>query len=147
MANDNMQEILNRVLEGLKIGETGRQLHAIQELEILNFNSEAIVLRLEILALGENAEVRAAALKALNLKTSQRVSAGLSMTPKSIRQAVLEEIDEWQKDGLIEAHRAEVIRQRYDFDIRPGIPSKAAPAIPPAAAPIREIPAPWSTWR
>ena len=142
MTNENMQATLNRVLEGLKIGETGRQLHAIQELEILNFNSEAIVLRLEILALGENAEVRAAALNALNLKTSQRVSAGISMAPKNIRQAVLQEIDEWQKDGLIEAHRAEVLRQRYDFDVRPGIPSKAAPAIPPAAAPIREIPAP-----
>ncbi len=142
MANDNMQATLNQVLEGLKNGEAGRQLDAIHELEILNFNSEAIVLRLEILALGENAEVRAAALRALNLKTSQRVSAGISMTPKNIRQAVLQEINEWQKDGLIEAHRAEVIRQRYDFDVRSGIPSKTAPAIQPAAAPIQEIPAP-----
>ena len=92
MSDDNTQETLDRVLKNLKSGEAERQLDAIRELEMVNFTSKSVILQLEKLALGENAEVRAAALNALNLKTSQFVSSKLSTAAKRFRQAILDEI-------------------------------------------------------
>lgn len=144
MSDDNTQETLDRVLKNLKSGEVERQLDAMRELEMVNFTSKSVILQLEKLALGENAEVRAAALNALNLKTSQLVSSRLSNTPKNVRQAILDEIHVWQENGLIEPHRAEVIRRHYDFDIQPGIPSKGAPiqSTPVISQSIQAPPAP-----
>ena len=66
-------------------------------------------------------DVREAAIRALSLKTSQFVSSKLSHLNRSSRAIILREIETWQKNGLLDAHRAAVIKRRYDFDIKPGI--------------------------
>ena len=148
MANGNIQESLNRLLDNLKSGDPVRQLETIRELSTVNFSSEAVVFQLERLVLGENAEVRAAALRALDLATSQYVASKRSTLARSVRQEILKEIDAWQKDELIEPHRAETLRRRYDFDMKPGvsrapqIASLEATTPPPAAASLPQPPAP-----
>lgn len=140
MSEDLIQETLNDLLQNLKSGDAARQGDAIRQLSALNFTSEAIVLQLEKLALGENAEIRAAALKALRLKTSRFVMSKRSNMTKSDRQRFLSEIAKWETDGLVEPHRAEILRRRYDFDLRPEEPApiettaaEPSPSAPPAA--------------
>lgn len=133
MVNPNAQEILNRILEGLKSGDGGLQLSAMRELHTLNFSSEAVVIQLEKLALGADEGIRQAALDALRLVSSQFIARNLSTRPGKDREMILHEIDEWQADGLIEEHRAEILRRHYDFDLRPGLPVQE-PAGPPVEA-------------
>jgi len=118
MAINDVQEILDRLLEELKSDHSERCLHAIQELSELNYSSEAIVLRLEHLALKGEATVQKAALAALSFKTSQHVASRLSPHTRFYRNLILKEIDEWQEDELVDPRQAEVLRRHYDFDIK-----------------------------
>ncbi|HEX5837640.1 MAG TPA: hypothetical protein VFY26_07400, partial [Anaerolineales bacterium] len=58
------------------------------------------------------------------------------------RAIVLRQIEQWEQDGLIETERAEVIRSRYNFDVKPA-PSgpSPAPVIETTDAPPPPIPA------
>ena len=124
MANNNVQAALDRILEELTSGNVEREIAAIHELETINFSSEAIVLQLEKLVLRKSAVVRHAALRALRFQTSQFVSSKRSPLNPSSRAIILREIETWQENGLLEEHRADVLKRRYDFDIEPGIPVK-----------------------
>jgi hypothetical protein len=132
MADENAQDVLNRILADLKSGDEARELAAIDALERVNFNSEAVLAQLERLALGGNETVRNAALRALSLKTSQFVASKRSPLNKSGRAMILYQIGIWLDNGLIEEHRAEVIQRRYDFDSKPGIPVRKAEVPPPS---------------
>lgn len=118
MANNDVQETLDRLLEELKSDHSERCLHAIQELSEFNYSSEAIVLQLERLALKGEAAVQKAALAALSFKTSQYVASRLSPHSKFYRNLILKEIDKWLEDELVDPHQAEVLRRHYDFDIK-----------------------------
>jgi len=58
MSNKNVQATLDRLLGELKSGIKERELAAIQELETVNFSSEAIVLQLEKLVLKKTGDIR-----------------------------------------------------------------------------------------
>lgn len=137
------KETLDRILDDLRSSDVTNCLAASRELGMINFSSEAIVLQLEKLALQDNLSVREAALRALDLRTSQFVSTKLSSLTKPFRQIMLSEINVWQEDGLIEQHRAEVLRRHYDFDMRTGIASQgiSAPEEKPAARILESQPA------
>jgi hypothetical protein len=125
MTNDSIQATLDRILADLKSDESERQLAAIHELERIKYSSEAIVTRLEQLAIHGRGEVKSRALAALSLKTSQFAASKAMALTKVARQTILKEIMKWQMDGLIELYLAEAIRRRYDFDIHTGTPIKA----------------------
>jgi hypothetical protein len=125
MDTDNVQETLDRLLEELKSNDPARCLSALRELNGLNFSSRAILLELERLALKGEGEVQAAALAALSSRTSQYIASQRSSHSRLNRNLILKEIDEWQKDGLMEPHQAEVLRRHYDFDIKSAAPSVA----------------------
>jgi hypothetical protein len=126
MTNETVQGALDRILAELKSDDATRQLIAIHELETIKYSSEAILARLEWLAVHGKGEVQKPALDALSLQTSQFAASKSSALTKTTRQIILAEIAEWQEDGLIETGRAEVLKRHYDFDIRRGIPIKAA---------------------
>jgi hypothetical protein len=152
MSEPTIQEILNRLLENLKSEDAVRQLDSLRELGTVNFSSDAIVRQLEKLALGENESVRTAALDALDLKTSQFVVSKRTLLIKNVRQILLDQIESWQEDGLIEPQRAEVLKRKYDFDIKSGksitaptskVEFPAPKAVEPAAPqPVKTTPAP-----
>ncbi|HXQ33487.1 MAG TPA: hypothetical protein VN843_05650, partial [Anaerolineales bacterium] len=118
MANQNVQENLDRILADLKSNENTRQLAAIHDLGKINYSSEAILRELEQLALGEENAVQKLALAALSLETNQNIASKRSKQTRSSRNLILKEIDGWQADDLIESRQAEVLRRHYDFDIR-----------------------------
>lgn len=60
--------------------------------------------------------------------------------PQNIRRILVQEIERWQKEGLIPDKLAANLRARYDFDFRPAPPPEALPA--PQAAPPVAPPAP-----
>ncbi|MBI5932617.1 MAG: hypothetical protein HY867_02830 [Chloroflexi bacterium] len=136
MTEPIMQDVLNELLANLKSGDVSRQMDGLQKLGAINFSSDAVVKQLEKLALGENEEVRAAALNALKLKTSKLVAQKRAVENKFNRALIVKEIGGWETDGLLEPHRAEVIRRRYDFDSESAQP---AARLTPAKA---ETPAP-----
>jgi len=129
MPNESTQETLNRILEGLKSGDSASQLAAIYELENINYSSQAIILQLERLALNEKGAVQKLALAALNLTTNQFVASQLSKIAKPSRELILSEIRQWQESGLIDEQLTTVLGGRYDFDIRLGTPIKARVAV------------------
>lgn len=126
MPYESVQEKLDRILADLKSDEPASQLEAIQELGTIEYSSEAILARLEHLAIHGSGEIQNAALAALDLETSQLAAAKSSVLSKTTRRIILAEIAQWQEDGLIEAGRAEVLKRHYDFDTRRGIPIRAA---------------------
>ncbi len=144
MATENAQETLKRILDGLKSADATDQLAAIRELESIKYSSEAIVTQLEKLALNGEGAAQKFALAALNLTTSQFVASRLSDISKPSRSLILREVENWQEDGLLESQRAEIIKRRYDFDIKPGVPVKAmTPAVEAKPAqPISSAPSP-----
>jgi hypothetical protein len=119
MATNDLQVTLDRILSELKSNDPSRCLGAIQELGTLNASSEAILLQLEHLTLQADSEVQAAALNALSWKTHQFVASKRSTLDQAQRKVLLAEIENWLKAELIGLHRAEVLRRRYDFDIKP----------------------------
>jgi len=127
MPDKIVQEVLDSILGDLQSKVEARQIAALNELREITYSSEAILNRLEELALNAQGAVKQMALSALNLKTSQFVASKLSSIPKGDRQLILREIEEWLEDGLIEKHQVEVLRRRYDFDIKPGIPARPVP--------------------
>ena len=141
MANENVQAILDRILAGLKSDDMNQQLAAIHELENVSFSSEAIVLQLEQLALHSEGAVQKFAVAALAYKNNQFVASQLSTLSKPNRKLILDEIDEWLADGLIEAQRAEVLRRHYDFDMQPAptlVKSDETPAAVSVETPAKQ---------
>jgi hypothetical protein len=128
MADNDLQVTLDRILNELKSNDSSRCLGAIQELGTLNASSEAILLQLERLALQADSEVQVVALNALSWKTHQFVASKRSALDLSQRKLLLAEIENWLKAELIGLHRAEVLRRRYDFDIKPATRIMLQPA-------------------
>ncbi|MBV6395515.1 MAG: hypothetical protein HFACDABA_01091 [Anaerolineales bacterium] len=135
------KETLDRILAELKSGDQARRLAAIAELGTIDFSSAAILRQLKLLAVGPNDCVRESALKALDLRTNIFVASKLSTRDEAERELLLAEIDAWQKEGLIEPHRAEVLRRQYDFDARAGMPPQAvAPSVEKPVVNLSESP-------
>ena len=113
------QNVLNEILIGLKSEETANRLAALHELEKTSYSSEAILKRLEELAVSDpNKESRQLAQAALRAEPQQFVRRKLSSLPLQTRRAILDEVEAWQADGLIQDEQASVLRARYDYDIQ-----------------------------
>ena len=139
------EQALERILADLQSEEAADQLAGLRDLERANYSSQAILLRLEVLAIHGTAAVRMAALDALDSRVSQYVrSQRQKHLNASQRLTILAEAKEWAERGLIEQELAEVLIRRYDLSRKP-LESAAVPvaetAKPPSAA-ARDKPAP-----
>lgn len=119
MATNDLQVTLDRILSELKSNDPSRCLGAIHELGTVNASSESILLQLEHLTVQAESEVQVAALNALSWRTHQFVASKRSALDQAQRKLILAEIEKWVDAGLLGQHRAEVLRRRYDFDIKP----------------------------
>ncbi len=132
------RENLERIQAMLQDEQPTIRLAAIQELLTLNYSSAAILRALETLALHDPSEsVRRAACQALTSPPHRHIQARLSKLDRRTRQAILDEIETWQKQGILQAEQALVMRARYDFDLQPAAPlpkPQVAPASPPPAS-------------
>ena len=139
------QETLARIHADLKSGTAKTRLDAIQELGQQKFSSPAILRMLEELALNDRSQsVREAARRALDSPTHRYIQGRAANLNRKERQTILSEIANWESQGLIQSDQAEVIRQRYDFDLKPAPPTPK-PAIPtphpePKPAPVSQTP-------
>ncbi len=146
------EETLARIQALLQDAQADTRLAAIQELTSQKYSSQALLHTLESLALHDpNQAVRQAARQALETPTHRYIQAQTTRLDRRTRQAILGEIEAWQTQGLLDAERADLLRTRYDFDLRPAAPpptpepapvspaadsSSAAPAPLPAKAPL-----------
>ena len=124
------EDILNELLRNLQSDENTLILKAIASLGNLNYSSQAIRRQLEQLSINSNSsEVRNEALNLLNSAANRAVQKQINANKldRTIRGALLREIDGWEQSSLIEKQTADVIRRRYDFDIIPAATKQAAP--------------------
>ncbi|HEX2990208.1 MAG TPA: hypothetical protein VHO49_05980, partial [Anaerolineales bacterium] len=143
MAPDETQTTLDHILQELKSSDASRCLLALKELESLKYSSPAILSELEKLAVQHtDEEVRKTARQSLSSAVHKYVRSRTNRLDPSHRAIILRQIEQWQQDGLIEADRAEVVRSRYNFDIKPA-PSgpSPAPVIEKTDAPLQPVPA------
>ncbi len=135
------EDILNEIFTSLKSNDDVAVIHAIGALTEVNFSSEAVRNQLEKLSTqSENKDIRMAALSALSLPAQRNVRGRANKLQRGDRYVILQEINEWEKGGLLEKENAEVIRRRYDFDFAP--PTPPAPATTQAASVNAEANAP-----
>ncbi len=114
------EEILNEILKGLQSEDMDNLLQAIAKLQTINYASAAIRDHLEQLALhGTNEEVCANALAALSYSHIRNVQSRLNKIKLDDRYLLMEQINQWEKSGLLGKNNADVIRRRYDFDFAP----------------------------
>ncbi|NWF64172.1 MAG: hypothetical protein HXY38_07695 [Chloroflexi bacterium] len=143
----NAKEKLDKVLSELTSGDNSVVWQAVETAREIEFSSEAIRRRLEILATKSgDKKIRENALAALASPANRAVQKLLNpgKLDRVTRYVILQEIEEWTKNKLIETHIADVLRRRYDFDfdVTPQTPPKPASAQPAVATPKAETPAP-----
>ena len=143
MTSDETQTTLDRILLELKSSDALRCLPALQELESLKYSSPAILSELETLAIRHaDEEVSKTARQLLGSAVHKYVRSRTNRLEPGQRAIVLRQIEQWQQDGLIEADRAEVIRSRYNFDVKPAPSgSSPAPVIEKTDTPPQPVPA------
>ncbi|MFL7869286.1 MAG: hypothetical protein AB8I58_10680, partial [Anaerolineales bacterium] len=137
------EEILAGILADLKSQAAQTRLEAIQKLGEQKFSSPAILRILEELTLKDKSKsVRGAARKALDTPTHRYIQSRTVKLNRKERQNILAEIASWEKEGLIPADQADVIRQRYDFDVKPAAPLPDSSTHPtqPEPATVQENP-------
>ena len=137
------EEFLNHVKAGLESASAQDRLAAIRELLGQNFSNQAIVRILEGLALNDQSKtVRETARRALASPTHRYIQSRTSILSHRERQMILNELDGWKNQGLIQSEQADVLRQRYDFDLKPSVPGPEKAEIP---SPAKAEPAPIKT--
>lgn len=136
------EDVLEDVLNGLRNDDAVNRLNALMQLDSLNYSSEAIRNELEILALNDgNEDVRKDALAALDLPIHRNIRSRFNKIERDSRYILLQEIGDWEKLGLLEKQKADVLRRRYDFDFTPPTAPKPVSVQPTVPAP-KQIPAP-----
>ena len=142
-------EILNELYQNLQSDNEAILMTAIASLKTLSFSSEAIRHQLEKLSLKhESSKVRAEALAALNSSANRTVQRHVtpSKLDRVIRYMLLQEVNQWESNGLLDRQNAEVIRRRYDFDLdsapqtQPQVVPVQAAAVTPKATPAPASP-------
>ncbi len=118
MATNDVQETLDRILEELRSNDTARCLRALQELNTLNFSSPAILRELERLAIHQaDGEVRKSASQTLGNSVHQFIRSNMNKLNRGDRALLLKQLEQWEEDGLLDSNIANVIKQRYNFNI------------------------------
>lgn len=142
------KEVLAKTLEALQSGNAEAIFKAFDTLAGINYSSEAVRRQLEKISVGGGSpEVRREALRVLNSPAHRAVQKQINANKldRGIRYVILQEIAGWERDGLLEAQNADVLRRRYDFDIAPqsaATPVPAQAAVPtPKADSAKPLPA------
>ncbi len=135
------EDVLNNLLKSLQSGEAAERLESVRKATTLNFSSEAIRNELEKLAARDaDDSVRLEAFAALDLPAQRNVCRHFNKVDKSSRRVLLQEITDWEKRGLLETQKADLLRRRYDFDFVP-IPAPKVDAAPQTESTPELIPA------
>jgi len=125
------EEVLAGIHADLKSQTVQTRLDAIQKLAEQKFSSPAILRTLEGMALQDKSKpVREAARKVLGNPTHRYIQSRTAKLNRKERQTILSELANWETDGLIPVDQADVIRHRYDFDLKPAPSQSVSPAPP-----------------
>jgi hypothetical protein len=140
------EELLSAIHTDLNDEKAQTRLSAIRKLLQQKFSSPAILHTLEQMAIQDRSKsVREAARQALASPTHRYIQGHRNKLKRNERQIILDEISNWETQGLIQNDHADVIRQRYDFDIQPlpkPVETTPLPIPEPDSAKIAEEPAP-----
>ena len=102
------KDVLNEIYANLQSGDDVIVLQAIDALSKLNFSSEAVRRQLEKISMQSgNGDTRRDALAALALPAQRAVRGRVSKMNRGNRFALLQEINDWEKEGLLDNHQAE----------------------------------------
>jgi hypothetical protein len=123
------EEILAGILAGLRSENAQDRLDAIQKLNEQKFSSPAILRTLEELAINDGSKAVREAIRLVS-PTHRYIQSRIASLNHKERQAILLEIADWENRGLVPTNQADVIRQRYNFDLKPAEIQAILPALP-----------------
>jgi hypothetical protein len=140
--DETQEQALGRLLEVLRAGDSAARLTAMHELDSLGYSSPAILQELERISVNEDdPALRTLAARLLDNPVHRFIRGRLASLPRSTRQVLLQEIGAWEKQGILRADQAALLRKRYDFDIAaPAVPGRKPAQSPPPAAPRAQPP-------
>jgi hypothetical protein len=122
---------LAELLNDLERSETAIRLEAVQQLGRLEQTELQALRALEKRAAqDENPEVREAALQALAGQPYRLLQQQTNWKSPALRKSILAEIEQWLADGLLPDQIVRLLRQRYDFEVRPASTAALAPPAP-----------------
>ncbi len=124
------------LLNNLHQPEASARLEAVQQLAKWQPGERSILRALEKSAAQDSdPAVREAALLALVARPYRLLQQQDNRLPLAQRRSIVAEIERWAADGLLPAHLARLLRQRYDFDLAAPTPAAAAPPLPAGPRP------------
>ncbi len=113
---DNSDQAIIKHLNALKGEDSQTRLAAVTALGALDHGNEASLRALERVAGQDDSQpVREAALQALEATVYRNLQRSSNRLTGPVRERILAEIDRWAADGLIVAHTARLLTQRYHF--------------------------------
>jgi VIT1/CCC1 family predicted Fe2+/Mn2+ transporter len=114
--SDSSDQAVIKQLNALKSEDSQTRLAAVTALGALDDGNEASLRALERVAGQDDSQpVREAALQALDATVYRKLQRSAHRLTGPIRDRILAEIDRWTADGLITAHTARLLTQRYHF--------------------------------
>lgn len=123
------KEALAEIQQGLQAAQAEERLQSLAALNTLTYSSASILRQLEKMALSDRSKaVRAAALDTLQEPLYAQIQARQTNLPRHSRHLIVNEIDVWEKDGLLDEVHAQILRQRYAFDLE-SVPVAQKPAL------------------
>ncbi|MBT3336742.1 MAG: hypothetical protein HN855_01355 [Anaerolineae bacterium] len=131
------KEILTEIHTGLRASKAEERQESLTALNTLAYSSGAILRELEKMALSDRSKaVRETALETLQTPLYRQLQTRQARLPQHSRRMIVDEIAIWEKDGLLDESRSQILRQRYDFDLKPApVDQKSALSQPQPAKP------------
>ncbi len=135
------KEILGEIQSALRAATAEERLAALTELNSLTYSSGALLKQVEKMAVSDRSKaVREAALESLRLPLHRQIQARNAQLSQHYRRMMVDEIAVWEQDELLDGTRAEVLRERYAFDLAPApVKAATAPSQPQPPKPRRTL--------
>ena len=122
------KEILRDIQTALGASTADERLAGLAELNELTYSSGALMKQVEKMAISDRSKaVREAAVESLRLPLHRQIRARTAHLSQHYRRMLVDEIAVWEQDELLDGAHAEVLRERYAFDLK-AAPAKEAPA-------------------
>ena len=112
---DSSDQAIIKQLNALNSEDFQTRLAAVTALGALDHGNEASLRALERVAQDDSRPVREAALQALEAPVYRILQRSSNRLTGPVRERILAEIERWAADGLIAAHTARLLTQRYQF--------------------------------
>ncbi len=111
---------LRQILAQLNSKDSGQRRAGLNAVQGLNYIDKPLAAKLENLAAYENqALIRSEALKVLRSDLYREFKVRWGGPSRGVRNSIIEQIETWEQEGLVDSEFANVLKTRYNYDFSP----------------------------